>query len=57
VPYRATTGLDIRRYLEAEHGVKVATTGRKHPVDPAAIRDAITRRASSDAAQQPERPA
>jgi len=43
-PYRAISGLDIRRYLSSEHGVKVATTGHKYPVDPAAIRDAITRR-------------
>jgi len=53
-PYRTINGLDIRRYLAAEHGVKVATTGHKYPVDPAAIRDAITRRASRDAAQDPD---
>ena len=46
--YRTINGLDIRRYLAAEHGVKVATTGRKYPVDPAAIRDAIARRDASD---------
>jgi DNA segregation ATPase FtsK/SpoIIIE, S-DNA-T family len=44
MPYRTITGLDIRRYLHAEHGIKVATTGHKYPVDPAAIRDAIARR-------------
>ena len=43
-PYRSINGLEIRRYLETEHGVKVATTGHKYPVDPAAIRDAIARR-------------
>jgi S-DNA-T family DNA segregation ATPase FtsK/SpoIIIE len=43
-PYRTINGLQIRQYLDTEHGVKVATTGRKYPVDPAAIRDAITRR-------------
>jgi S-DNA-T family DNA segregation ATPase FtsK/SpoIIIE len=43
-PYRAINGLQIRHYLETEHGVKVATTGHKYPVDPAAIRDAVTRR-------------
>jgi S-DNA-T family DNA segregation ATPase FtsK/SpoIIIE len=48
VPYRTITGLDIRRYLQAEHGIKVATTGHKYPVDPAAIRDAITRRTVTD---------
>ena len=30
-PYRTITGLEIRRYLETEHGVKVATTGHKYP--------------------------
>ena len=44
VAYRTINGLDIRRYLAAEHGVKVATTGRKYPVDPTAVRDAIARR-------------
>jgi S-DNA-T family DNA segregation ATPase FtsK/SpoIIIE len=43
-PYRSINGLDIRRYLHAEHGVKVATTGHKYPVDPAAVRDAVARR-------------
>jgi DNA segregation ATPase FtsK/SpoIIIE, S-DNA-T family len=47
-PYRAITGLDIRRYLQTEHGIKVPTTGHKYPVDPAAIRDAIARRAAAD---------
>jgi S-DNA-T family DNA segregation ATPase FtsK/SpoIIIE len=43
-PYRTITGLQIRQYLDNEYAVKVATTGHKYPVDPAAIRDAITRR-------------
>lgn len=43
-PYRSITGLDLRRYLQAEHGVKVPTTGHKYPVDPAAIHNALTRR-------------
>jgi S-DNA-T family DNA segregation ATPase FtsK/SpoIIIE len=43
-PYRTINGLQIRRYLDTEHGVKVATGGRKYPVDPATIRDAIARR-------------
>ena len=42
--YRSINGLEIRRYLHTEHGVKVATTGHKYPVDPAAVRDAIARR-------------
>jgi S-DNA-T family DNA segregation ATPase FtsK/SpoIIIE len=44
VPYRTINGLQIRRCLETEHGIKVPTTGHKYPVDPAAIRDALTRR-------------
>jgi S-DNA-T family DNA segregation ATPase FtsK/SpoIIIE len=43
-PYRTINGLQIRHYLDTEHRVKVATTGRKYPVDPAAIRDAVARR-------------
>jgi S-DNA-T family DNA segregation ATPase FtsK/SpoIIIE len=43
-PYRAITGVDIRRRLLAEYGVAVATSKRRYPVDPAAIRDAIPRR-------------
>ena len=39
--------------LDAEHGVKVATTGRGYPVDLGAIRDAITRR---DATRNPDGP-
>ena len=50
----AINGLQIRDYLDTEHGVKVATTGHKYPVDPAAIRDAITRRdATRDPASNP----
>src|SRR3954451_15580293 len=44
VPYRTINGLEIRRYLETAHGVKVPTTGHKYPVAPAAIRDAMARR-------------
>jgi DNA segregation ATPase FtsK/SpoIIIE, S-DNA-T family len=43
-PYRTINGPQIRRYLELEHSVKVPTTGRKYPVDPSAIRDAVARR-------------
>ena len=54
-PYRSINGLEIRRYLQTEHGVKVATTGHKYPVDPAAIRDAIARRdATREAAGGPD---
>jgi S-DNA-T family DNA segregation ATPase FtsK/SpoIIIE len=57
-PYRMINGLQIRRYLDTEHGVKVATTGRKYPVDPAAIRDAVARRDTArDAARDLDGPA
>jgi len=46
-PYRTLTGRDIRRYLQTEHAVKVATTGHKYPVDPAAVRDALGSRAAA----------
>jgi DNA segregation ATPase FtsK/SpoIIIE, S-DNA-T family len=49
-PYRTINGLQIRHYLDTEYGVKVATTGRKYPVDPAAIRDAVSRRNFADTA-------
>jgi S-DNA-T family DNA segregation ATPase FtsK/SpoIIIE len=53
-PYRTINGLQIRDYLHTEHGVKVATTGHKYPVDPAAIRDALTcRDALCDPASDP----
>jgi hypothetical protein len=42
-PYRSINGLEIRRYLETAHGVKVPATGHKYPVAPAAIREAILR--------------
>jgi DNA segregation ATPase FtsK/SpoIIIE, S-DNA-T family len=50
-PYQTINGPQIRRYLDTEHGLKVPTTGRRYPVDPAAIRDAIIRR---DAADRPD---
>jgi len=54
-PYRSINGLEIRRYLHTEHGIKVATTGHKYPVDPAAVRDAIARRdATREAAGEPD---
>ena len=46
-PYRTLTGRDIRHYLHTEHAIKVATTGHKYPVDPAAVRDALASRAAA----------
>ena len=53
-PYRTINGLEIRHYLEREHGVKVPTTGRKYPVTPAAIREAVVRRGASRAQDRVE---
>jgi DNA segregation ATPase FtsK/SpoIIIE, S-DNA-T family len=50
-PYRTINGPQIRRYLDVEHGLKVPTTGRRYPVDPAAIRESIARR---DAGGRPD---
>jgi S-DNA-T family DNA segregation ATPase FtsK/SpoIIIE len=43
-PYRSMSGARLRELL-AEHGVKVPSTGRRYPVDPAAIRARIAERA------------
>jgi S-DNA-T family DNA segregation ATPase FtsK/SpoIIIE len=40
LPYRSLSGVQIRELL-AEHGVKVPSTKRRYPVDPAAIRARI----------------
>ena len=43
-PYRSITGVEIRRYLAAEHGVTVPTSKRRYAVNPAEIRVAVVRR-------------
>jgi len=43
--YRSMSGVQLRTIL-AEHGVKVASTGRRYPVDPAAIRVRLAERAA-----------
>jgi S-DNA-T family DNA segregation ATPase FtsK/SpoIIIE len=45
-PYRGLTGVGLRELLEREHGIKVASTGNRYPVDPAKIRQRIAWRAS-----------
>mgnify|MGYP006976750591 CR=1 FL=1 len=42
--YRSMSGVRLRELL-AEHGIKVPSTGRRYPVDPAAIRARIAERA------------
>ncbi|GAA5135496.1 cell division protein FtsK [Pseudonocardia adelaidensis] len=41
--YRSMSGVQLRAIL-AEHGVKVPSTGRRYPVDPAAIRARLAER-------------
>ena len=44
-PYRGLTGVKLREILEREHGIKVASTGNRYPVDPTKIRARIAWRA------------
>ncbi len=46
-PYRKLDGARLRALLAAQ-GVKVPSTGNKYPVDPAAVRSALARRATAD---------
>lgn len=48
VPYRSMTGKSLRAQLAHAHGVKVSSTGNKHPVDPLAVRRALAQRATAD---------
>jgi DNA segregation ATPase FtsK/SpoIIIE, S-DNA-T family len=45
LPYRSMSGVQLRELL-AEHGVKVPSTKRRYPVDPAVIRARIAERAA-----------
>ncbi|MFC5996974.1 cell division protein FtsK [Pseudonocardia hispaniensis] len=47
-PYRTLTGKALRERLRDVYGVKVASTGNRWPVDPAAVRAALVRRATAD---------
>jgi DNA segregation ATPase FtsK/SpoIIIE, S-DNA-T family len=46
VPYQRTTGIGLREILEREHGIKVASSGNRYPVDPNKIRTRIAQRAA-----------
>ncbi|HEY9410976.1 MAG TPA: hypothetical protein VIP77_15465, partial [Jiangellaceae bacterium] len=43
-PYKTLTGKQLRALLKDEHGITVPSTGNRWPLDPAAVRDALTRR-------------
>jgi DNA segregation ATPase FtsK/SpoIIIE, S-DNA-T family len=46
LPYRRITGVKLREILEREHGIKVASTGNRYPIDPQKIRAHIASRAA-----------
>ncbi len=48
LPYRSMSGVQLRELL-AEHGVKVPSTKRRYPIDPAMIRARIAERATETA--------
>jgi S-DNA-T family DNA segregation ATPase FtsK/SpoIIIE len=43
-PYQSLTGKALRELLDAEHGIKVPSTGNRYPIDPVTVRNAIVRR-------------
>ena len=47
-PYRGLTGVALREILDREFGIKVPSTGRRYPVDPAAVRRKIAERPTVD---------
>ncbi|WP_131774090.1 cell division protein FtsK, partial [Protofrankia symbiont of Coriaria myrtifolia] len=46
-PYRTLTGTQLRELLTAE-GIKVPSTGNRHPLDPVTVREHIARRSTAD---------
>jgi len=47
-PYQTLTRKELRTILADQHGIKVPTTGNKHPLDPAAVRRALAQRPADD---------
>ena len=45
---KSLTGKALRARLRDVYGVKVSSTGNRWPVDPAAVRPALTARATAD---------
>ena len=53
-PYAELTGTGLRKILEREYGIKVASTGNRYPVDPAVIRARLAERtATGHASRRP----
>jgi DNA segregation ATPase FtsK/SpoIIIE, S-DNA-T family len=48
MPYQRMTGKSLRDELAAALGVKVPSTGNKHPVDPVTVCETIAPRATAD---------
>jgi S-DNA-T family DNA segregation ATPase FtsK/SpoIIIE len=48
--YRSLTGKALRQWLDRDYGVKVASTGNRWPLDPAAVRAALAARSLDDGA-------
>ncbi len=47
-PYKSLTGKALRERLRDVYGVKVASTGNRWPIDPAAVRAALAKRSTAD---------
>ncbi len=47
-PYKAMTGVSLRDRLADEYGIRVPSTGNRHPLDPVTIREEIGRRSTVD---------
>jgi S-DNA-T family DNA segregation ATPase FtsK/SpoIIIE len=47
-PYRTLTGKALRERLARDYGIKVPSTDRRYPLDPAAVRTELARRATAD---------
>ena len=47
-PYKRLSGKALREALARDHGIKVASTGNRWPLDPAAVRAVLARRATVD---------
>lgn len=43
-PYQRLSGVELRAWLADEFGIKVPTTGRRFPLDPATVRDRLRHR-------------
>jgi S-DNA-T family DNA segregation ATPase FtsK/SpoIIIE len=47
-PYKTLNGASLRTQLDKRYGVKVPSTGNRHPIDPVAIREALAKQATAD---------